>query len=212
MGMFKKTHIQEELELICPAVANLSNTTPLTVPEGYFEQLTPRILQNVTQNIENEDITTELSPLLQSLKHQNPYQIPEKYFQHFDVSIPIEGPKVVSMFTWKRWVGYAAAACIAGFMIVLFFGGNDKTTVQELALEKVTIENESLSTESIQTYLHEADQLAYSEIAGSDFTSGSELLVDMTPQIISAMLKEIPEKDISSFIKQTEGVEMVLLN
>jgi hypothetical protein len=212
MGMFKKTYIKEELELICPAVANLPNTTPFNVPEGYFEQLTPKILKSVSQKIENQNIESEISPLLQSLRYQNSYQIPEEYFKHFEVTVPVENPKIVAMFTWKRWVGYAAAACFAGWMIGLLFWNDNKNTVQDLALEKVAIENQSLSTETIQTYLHEADQLAYSEMPGSDFTSGSELLVDMTPQIISAMLKEIPENDISSFINQTEGIEMVLLN
>lgn len=210
--MVNKTHIQKELSLISPAVADLSNTTPLTVPEGYFDQLTARILKNVLQKTENEEIEADLSPLLQSLRHQNPYSIPTEYFRNFEVDLPAESTKLITMYSWKKWVGYAAAACIAGLIIAFMFGGSHRNAVEDLALDKITIENQTLSTESIQTYLHEADQFTDGGFPGTDFTSGSDLLVDMTPQVISEMLKEIPENDISSFIKQTEGNEMVILN
>jgi len=207
-----KNIIQEEIELISPAVADLSNTTPFTVPDGYFLYLSDRIMKKVSQSIEKEQIEPKISPLLQSLKKENPYTVPNEYFNQLEVKVPVKTQKVVSMLMWKKWRRYAAAACIFGLIAGVLYFNNGKDHVSDVAAEKMTIENETLSVESIQTYLVEVDHLADVIDSETDVASGSNLMADMSPLLISEMLKEIPEKDISSYIDQTEGNEMATMN
>ncbi|MFN6373827.1 MAG: hypothetical protein ACK4YD_01545 [Chitinophagia bacterium] len=210
--MLKKNHIQEEIQLISPAVANLSNTTPFAVPEDYFEQFPVKILQKIAQISDNEEISIELSPLLQSLKEQNPFQVPVNYFHGIAVNVPKQDHQVVSMFSWKKWMGYAAAACFIGIMgILLYFNGLD-TPDGTMAKQNSTLVDQQVTTESMQTYLTEVDVITETINYSTELASESNLLVEMTPQVISEILKEIPENDISSYISQTEGSEMEMLN
>jgi len=211
--MSKTNHIQAELQLISPAVADLSNTTPFALPEGYFEQFPIKILQKISQNTDNEEVITSLSPLLQSLQRQNPFEVPDNYFSGFQFKLPTEDHKVVSMFAWKKWAGYAAAACFLGIILVnLYYFNGSSTADGNLAKQNATMEEQLLTTESMQTYLNEVDHMTDLGLTSNDVTAGSNLLVDMTPQLISEILKEIPENDISSFISQTEGSETEMLN
>lgn len=211
--MSKTNHIQAELQLISPAVADLSNTTPFAVPEGYFERFPIKILQKISQNADNEEVITSLSPLLQSLQRQNPFEVPDNYFRGFQFKLPAEEQKVVSMFAWKKWAGYAAAACFLGIIMVNVFNFKKSSVADgNLAQQNAAVEEQLLTTESMQTYLNEVDHMTDLAIPGTDATAGSNLLVDMTPQLISEILKEIPENDISSYISQAEGSETKMLN
>ena len=210
--MLKNNHIQAELQLISPAVADLSNTTPFAVPEGYFEQFHSKIQHKISQQSENEEIKIELSPLLQSLQRQNPFEVPGNYFRSFEFNTPTENHEVVRMFTWKRWTSYAAAACLIGIMVSLFYFNGSNPSDGDLVKQNPSVDSQQVSTEGMQTYLNEVDLLTESINYNTELTSESNLLVELTPQIISEILKEIPENDISSYISQTEGSEIGMLN
>jgi hypothetical protein len=68
--MEEKNTIREELQALCPAVANLARINVYTVPEGYFQKLGERIVQYVKQNEE---------PSLQ-ISSATPFNVPVGYF------------------------------------------------------------------------------------------------------------------------------------
>lgn len=211
--MLKTNNIGEELTLISPAVADLPNTTPFAVPDHYFEGLTTRILHRVGLFDNEKEKDPILSPLLESLKKENPYQVPANYFQKLSTELNLEKTApVVQIFAWRKIMVYAAAACLAGIMFLAFYFEKDAANSELPLAQKTNWETQPLSTESIQTYLTESDQLQPVEIPGSELSSENNLLVDMNPTIISEILKEIPENDISSYMAQTGGNEMVSLN
>jgi hypothetical protein len=211
--MLEADTIQKELKLISEAVADLPNTTPFSVPDHYFDGLTSRILQNIGQMDAEEEKDTILSTLLQSLQKENPYQVPAAYFQQLSMELNREkSTPVVPIFAWKKIIGFAAAACLAGILFLAFFFEKDAATPTLPVAQKTDWESQPLSTESIQTYLMESDQLQPAEITDPEVSSGNNLLVDLTPTMISEILKEIPENDISSYMAQTGGNEMVTIN
>jgi hypothetical protein len=211
--MLKSKNIQEELKLISPAVADLPNTTPFTVHDQYFEGLTTRILQKVALPYNEEEKDPILSPLLESLKKENPYQLPKDYFQKLSIELNKEKTiPVVQIFAWKKIIGYAVAACLAGIVFLAFFFEKNVAKNELSIAPKTNWEPQPLSMESIQNYLIEADQFQPVEPMGTEISPESNLLVEMTPAVISEILKEIPENDISFYMLHSGGNEMESLN
>lgn len=208
--MLKTNNIQEELNLISPAVANLPNYTPFDVPESYFDNLSFNILKKVKNSAESEDPT--LSPLLQSLKNDNPFSVPQGYFREFKIDVPTEKTTLVHLYSWKKWVRYAAAASIIGLVWTFLYSNYEAGAVEGLVSKNTTITNQLISTESIQTYLNEAEELQNTDVSNQEISADNNLLVEISPKLITEILKEIPENDISFFIEQSGGNEMVTLN
>lgn len=152
--------------------------TPFSMPDGYFEGLSTKIMVRIEQ-IEKKNID------LESLERVNVFKVPENYFQELEVNTNIErfsktnvfkvpqgyfeslSEKILSNFEpksaktikvnwWKTpQIKWSAAASVV-LMVGLWFGipqfTKDKT---ELALEKV-------SNAEIKTYL-ETQDLSYLE-------------------------------------------------
>ena len=100
-----------------------------TVPEGYFEGLSNKILSaiNNTEYVEGptDDAKLEIkniSPVLFSLKDKRTFTVPEHYFENFSdyvfTKIKPKKAKVVSINRSTRWWRYAAAAMIAGIIMI----------------------------------------------------------------------------------------------
>ena len=210
--MLKENNISEELKQISPAVANLPNTTPFSVPQGYFEQLTSRILENVHALEIRAEQEPELSPLLASLKQENPFQLPDNYFKEFRIQKPEADQPAAKIFTWQKIISYSVAASIAGLMAWQLFFIETEPADQFITLQKTEAQHQSLSTESIQTFLNEAEKIDGVTAPTIDIVSDDNLLVEMTPMVVSEMLKEIPENDISSYMVQAGANEMLSLN
>lgn len=94
---------------------------PLDVPQGYFDTLSDSILSKIKaqQNIQTAtEELSELSPLLAGLSKANLYEVPAGYFENLSVGITEKTTetKVVSMFSRKVWIRYAAAAVLFGMI------------------------------------------------------------------------------------------------
>src|SRR5690606_27348483 len=101
------------------------------VPAGYFEQLSDSILSKIktAENPKQE----ENFPILERLRDKNVFKVPDGYFDNLSTQIVTkisakETAKVVSIGAHKWWK-YAAAAIIAGLMMISVFyifnsGGN----------------------------------------------------------------------------------------
>jgi hypothetical protein len=90
---------------------------PQDIPAGYFDTLSESILYKV--KAQPEQTATEelasLSPLLAGISKQNVYEVPVGYFDGFESAVNKqlkEEPKVVSIFSRKLIIRYAAAAVV----------------------------------------------------------------------------------------------------
>lgn len=206
--MSKRIPIQKELSSISQHVANLQNNTPFIVPDGYFESFHQRI----TKIILNE--STEYSPLLNSLKDQNPFSVPDGYFNNLKFELPEQEAPLLKIFNWAIFTRYAAAACLAAIIASVFYIGNFNHENQIAATPN---ENEApsspVSQAAIAIYLEEVDQFPYTEVVeNEELTTNETLLVDINNAIITEILQEIPDNDISSYMDQNGFGDVHSLN
>lgn len=99
---------------------------PQELPQGYFETLSDHILSKIkaqqVQTVAEE--LNELSPVLAGLSKTNLFEIPVGYFENLSANIAEKTTtetKVISLFSRKLWMRYAAAAVVFG---VIAFGIN----------------------------------------------------------------------------------------
>lgn len=157
---------------------NSKRQTPFSMPDGYFEGLSAKIMGRIEQ-IEKKSID------LESLERVNIFKIPENYFQELEVSTNIERfgktnifkvptdyfenladeiltkvtpkePKIIKVNWWKTpQIRWSAAASII-LMVGLWFG------IPQLTKDKTELALEKISNEEIKTYL-ETQDLSYLE-------------------------------------------------
>lgn len=80
--MNSQDNIQDELRGLNSDLPSNSNSTPFSVPQGYFEGLAGSIMSKIKAGGGNaaEEIAS-LSPLLSGISRTMPYAVPENYFQ-----------------------------------------------------------------------------------------------------------------------------------
>ena len=85
--MKRNPEIGKELEIISPAVANLSFRMPFYIPEGYFESLPHQILELIkNENCIDSEIT-EKSIFDSKPAILSPFSVPEGYFDGLSANI-----------------------------------------------------------------------------------------------------------------------------
>ena len=204
--MKEQQNILLELTSISPFVAELPKNSPFETPEGYFQDFSSRIVEQIQiQNIENDG----LSPLLQSLKKENPFSVPAHYLNQFEVDISPKKAKIVPLFHLKAVLKYAAAASVIGIIATfatLFFSNSDKSSIAK------SNGNALISTDAFALYLSEAEMIEGEEEAETVIDDSQSLLVQMDANVISELLREIPETEISNYIDIMKSEDPNLLN
>ncbi len=114
-------HVQEP-DLSSALWQQLGKKNPFTVPEGYFDEFSAntvagaKAIEFVNEALEN------LSPLMTSLKTIQVYEVPNGYFEANAAAIlqKLNAPagKVISIGFGRKMMRYAAAAVVAGLMLV----------------------------------------------------------------------------------------------
>lgn len=203
----EKVQLNEGLNL-----AGINKTTGLSVPDGYFESLAGNILNKIKNNPVNEvqQELQELSPLLSGIPKTNVYSVPVNYFNELKPSVEKaeeqeESTKVIQLGNHTRkWINYAAAACIGA---VLFGGGylffNKKTNQpQDLpnnyaaAFSNMDIQKEisSLSDDAITNYLNKNSNMAV-------YTNFNES--DQLPSMdVQTLLQNVSDEEIQQYLNQ----------
>jgi hypothetical protein len=227
--------ILSETEAISQAVANLPKTNPFTLSQEYFELFSINLLRTIQQfqqkslstpenyfstfpskllgKIKQENSTAELedlSPMLARMQKQNPFYVPENYFATFNATPKKEQAIIRSVFSYKRIIRYAAAACITGLLIISYTYNQHNTTSRLAALQRNSASD--LSLESIIGYLDQVDDVKDDNESDTPITAENNLLVDINQETIRQVLQEIPENDIKQFIDQTGSTEFKTLN
>lgn len=197
--------IQSELSAISPLLAEMSKSTPFVTPEGYFDQFSNRILAKIDAQESEKEV---LSPLLQSLKKENPFSVPPAYLQEFKVNVPSKEAKVIPLFNLKAVLKYAAAAAVVGIIATfatLFFSGEEKGTLAKATDETV------ISADAFDLFLSETASIEEEET--EDFEEESQsLLVQMDANMVSEILTEIPENEISTYIDLIKNEDLNMMN
>lgn len=203
--MKDQQQISSELKTISSVVAGLPKTFPFQAPEGYFHQFPDQLLHKIkSQEIENES----LSPLLASLRKENPFSAPIDYLAEFKVDIPQPETKVIRLFNTKTVLKYAAAAAVIGIIATFatLFSKNEPIN----AIAKST-EETKISSDAFAFYLSETEDLSESRIEESIEDSPS-LLVQMDAGLVSEILREIPENEISTYLDLIKYEDLNMMN
>jgi len=227
--------ILSEIQAISQPVANLPKTNPFTLSQVYFELFSVNLLRTI-QQFEQKDLSTpenyfstfpnkllekikeenttveleEISPMLAGMQKQNPFYVPENYFATFNATQKKEQAVIRSVFSYKKIIRYAAAACITGLLIISYTYNQNNTTSPLAALQRNSASD--LSLESIIGYLDEVDDVKDDNESDTPITAENNLLVDINQETIRQVLQEIPENDIKQFIDQTGSTEYKTLN
>lgn len=200
--MHRIDNISSELASISQHVAQLPKNTPFSVPKDYFDSFSTRLMEGILNDAPDQDLM-ELSPLLKSLKHENPYTLPAGYFNKMKVDIPRDLAPVRAIYRFG-WAKYAAAACLVGIIATVFFVSTSENGTQLAGLSKEPeILHNKVSHDAIALYLEEMDNLTVAEtIENEQIDPASTLLVDLNSETIKEILQEIPDKDISLYMNQ----------
>ena len=212
----------EELGYLSPVLSDISKQIPYSVPQGYFEGLAEKAMQSISESSDylqkvtkesfgqtaNEEMET-LSPLLNSLKKEMPYTVPQGYFESLSENISKEeskpATKVISI-TSRKWFRYAAAAVVVGMIIttgLLFFGGGEKEPGGK-ALAKFTRDVKKMDDTQKDNLIEFID-------AGINGKETAQESIDTKTDEIKNLLQGVSDAELKDFQEQTEDVQDVLM-
>lgn len=135
--MENKQAILQETEAIAPLLASIGKTEPYQIPEGYFGRVPDLVLEKLSISQE-VPLTHEVS-LTQELP------------------IVPQTP-VVSMQFARKWMTYAAAALMAGILIISAFLFSDRHAIKNAdnySKEEMSMTLDQISDAALSNYLEE---------------------------------------------------------
>jgi len=194
----------EELGYLSPSLSNISRQMPNYVPAGYFEGLAEKAMQLIRESSDYQTAKEELetlSPLLSGLKKIMPYSVPQGYFESLAEKRNKPEAKIISI-TSRKWFRYAAAAMVAGVIVIAgFMVFNKKGNITGLPLakyeKKLNKEIEKMSDTELNDFLQYTD-------AG---LNGEEKVSNNSTDDVKDLLKDIPESELKEFLEETSDIE-----
>jgi hypothetical protein len=135
---------------------------PMKVPNGYFDNFSNQVLQKIYTDSrkvnEVEQELSEVAPLLNKISKQPVYQVPENFFQTFQVksfgTIKKEA-KVVSLSFVTKYMRYAVAAIITTIIAISAYLFIDKSPDKYSSPSaNISSEVKNLSSQEIIDYLN----------------------------------------------------------
>jgi hypothetical protein len=200
----------EELAVLSPLLNQLGKKTPFSTPAGYFEELTDNAVSGAKAiDYVNEELEN-LSPVLVALKSKKVYDVPAGYFDNLP-SIVLEKARaqkpalLVKMNFTRRVVKYAAAAVIAGGLIVAgsFYLGNskggqpDSTEGPIAGIPKPIADSlNKISDEGLENYLEDQND------ATADAPVVNNSNDDIQPSDMKAMLADVSDEELQQYLEQ----------
>jgi hypothetical protein len=183
------TSASEELETLSPLLAGLSRKMPYSVPEGYFNEI----------NTQLPGITLEesLPEILISAGKSMPYKVPVGYFEELPATVlnnvrPARtSAKVISI--GLRWMKYAAAAIIAGVMVVssiFYFGNRNDGTPSVQSEQWIASQLKNVSIEELEAFINTAD--ISSKTLAQNSSNNAE---------VRSLLNDVPDSELEKFLK-----------
>lgn len=191
---------KEELETLSLLLSGLGKKMPFSTPDNFFEELSDNAVSGAKAidfvNVELEN----LSPLMRSLKDKQVYKAPAGYFDQLPRQIvqkvKSQPAKVVSISFTRRVVRYAAAAVVAGLVVVaawLYVGNGSGTGESLVGIEQISDDALESFMETDQDTPGDATMLAVnSEINPEDL---KEMLVDISDEELEKYADQYIAKD-----------------
>lgn len=194
----------EEIEQLSPVLAAIPRKMPFTLPEDYFSSLAENIPATAG------DPTPQF--LLQHSR-QMPYQVPAGYFDHLPQAIlnKTARPQArVVGFTTARWMRYAAAAVVTGFIAlstILYFR-NDPSADMDAAVQNgewVAKNLKTVSNQELEEFIRNTDV----SLTGASLAKSSGINSE-----IRKLLKDVPNKELDAFLEAvpTDNEELADFN
>jgi hypothetical protein len=196
-----------------PFLAGLPKSNPYKVPVGYFDELAENMLHVVRNHpdyLNSQEELESISPLLNSLKKEPVFSVPNNYFENFTVALnhkPAESSrqsaKVVPMFS-RKFMRYAAAAItvLIGSAVLLIYM-NRKTGVDKIMAR---VEKDVKKIDDVK----QLDNLADFMDAGL-----SEKEVASTTKIktddVEKLLKDVSIDELNEFSDESKDIQDVMM-
>jgi len=188
------------------SVLNIVKTGTYSVPENYFNTLADDILNKIKTQSRRSEVQLELdslSPVLSSIPKTNVYTIPDNYFE--ELSAPVNNQaapaKVISMGRVRKWMNYAAVACVA---VLLFSGGyfylsKSYNKIEVVAAPVVNVEEQIsvLSDEEITDYLRTNSNMSVYTNTNVDENQSRNMDVQN-------MLQNVSDEEIQQYLDQDQ--------
>ena len=208
------TDAAEELSYLSPLLSGISKKLPYEVPAGFFDSLGEKVIGSIDEHTSAAEELEELSPLLSGLKKEMPartshsgwpYSVPKGYFEQLNNTADTKemkpAVKVVTMAR-KTWFRYAAAAVVLGIIAVGSLMIFNKQTTNGDSEKVVTKMLKKVSTEEINSFVQLTDEAIPGDMAKVDPKTMMKEKND-----IQELIKDIPEKEIESFLNDTQAGE-----
>ena len=215
-----KSSVEEELETLSPLLSKLDKKMPFSMPEGYFEELGETVMTGTRAIDFVNDELEKHSPLMGDLKSKNVYSIPVGYFDNLPSQLLAkvkekQPAKVVKMDFRNKFLKYAAAAVVAGVIILAGFlfinkpgGGVSTDNMVAQADDKLQQEAQG------QVKLLSDDELArYID----DQTSPLQELLnfsnsDLSSEDVKMMLADVPDDELKQYLEDYSGGSETITN
>jgi hypothetical protein len=197
----KAVNAAEELSLISPFLSGLSKKIPYSVPGDYFNSIQKNNQFPVTETdkLSAKDELEMLSPLLSNMSKEIPFTVPQDYFETLTDRTETKKPvaKVVSLFK-ESWFRYAAAAVVAGIVILAGFLilNTDNVNVNTDSYAWVKKNIKKVSTEKLNEFVQMAEQ---EKLIQESFVSSDNKIKE-----VKDLIKDIPESEIQSLLDDTK--------
>jgi hypothetical protein len=181
--------VPEELVGLSPLLAGISKQMPYSVPPDYFkEALAPRTSGE-------EDVVPGWGAGARNM----PYSIPAGYFDDFADGIlqQVAPPKakVVSMFG-RRWMQYAAAAVLAGVLVLsgIWYQNNKMLGPDAASDEWVAKKLQNVSNQELEAFIMSTEITGTETVrqAGNSKTEVRKMLKDVPSSELDAFLSQLP--------------------
>jgi hypothetical protein len=209
-GANKADDPHEELEQLSPLLKQIGKKTPFSLPEGYFSNLS----ENAIAGAQALDAVQEelSSPLLDGVKNKQTYEVPAGYFDQLPGRLlnKVQPARVVPMRFTKRILQYAAAAVVAGVIIItgwIYLGNNNTAATTHGELPPVVAANlDKISDEMLESYIENQNILPTAEnviIAGADDFDTSDL---------KEMLADVSDEDLQRYIERYNTAKDIITN
>jgi len=178
---------------------NALHNTAGTLPQQYFECLPDKILSRIKQEQNSiDDELNEIAPLLNNISKANLYTLPSGYFESLEVIVPRQTVPAKMIAMRKKFVQFAAAAGIAGAVVlgILMLNSNKNIDVpisyKEAVKMDIATNVSSLSDEEINTYLAETPVIGYAINNGAEINI-EENIDAASDEEIEQFLQEQPD-------------------
>ncbi|MEO5681945.1 MAG: hypothetical protein ABIQ88_04845 [Chitinophagaceae bacterium] len=186
---------KEELELLSPLLGQVGRKMPFATPDGYFNDIADNLIAGVKAiDFVNEELEN-LSPTMNGLKNKQVYEVPAGYFEtsanvFLEKAKQQQPAKLISMGADRKIMRYAAAAVIAGLVVLagFMYSGNSKPqtgTSQVPELAKVT-------DQEMENFLN----------------TNTAFVADTSTIVTTDALDEITEKDSKDLLANVSDEEL----